>query len=61
MQLISGNLIFMFIVTAEKRLESLVNQYEDLKNSGKLKKHIQRIRKKNATKDRIRLENSNSE
>ena len=39
----------------------LVSQYEDLKNSGKLKKHIQRIRKKNLKKDRVRLENSASE
>lgn len=30
----------------------LVSQYEDLKNSGKLKKHIQRLRKKNISKDR---------
>lgn len=33
----------------------LVSQYEELKNSGKLKKHIQRLRKKNLHKDRQKL------
>ncbi|XP_058808488.1 ribosomal RNA processing protein 36 homolog [Phymastichus coffea] len=46
---------------SEKRLTNLVSQYEDLKNSGKLIKHIQRIRKKNLKKDRVQLENSISE
>lgn len=40
---------------------NLVSQYEELKNSGKLKKHIQRIRKKKLKKDRVRLEQSGSE
>lgn len=33
----------------------LVSQYEELKNSGKLKKHIKRLRKKNMRKDREKL------
>lgn len=37
---------------------SLVSQYEELKNSGKLKKHIERIRKKNKKKDFQRLQDS---
>ncbi|XP_034177021.1 ribosomal RNA processing protein 36 homolog [Osmia lignaria lignaria] len=45
---------------SEKKVLNLVSQYEELKNSGKLKKHIQRLRKKNMRKDRQRLA-SNSE
>lgn len=45
---------------SEKKVLDLVSQYEELKNSGKLKKHIQRLRKKNLRKDRQRLA-SNSE
>ncbi|XP_032454982.1 ribosomal RNA processing protein 36 homolog [Nasonia vitripennis] len=51
----------IFKKKSEKRIENLVSQYEELKNSGKLKKHIQRIRKKNLKKDRVRLDNSASE
>ncbi|XP_014205890.1 ribosomal RNA processing protein 36 homolog [Copidosoma floridanum] len=46
---------------SEKRIESLVSQFEELKNSGRLKKHIKRLKKKNSKKDRQRLENSVSE
>lgn len=40
---------------SEKKVLDLVSQYEELKNSGKLKKHIQRLRKKNRHKDRQKL------
>ncbi|CAK9822465.1 Ribosomal RNA processing protein 36 homolog [Anthophora retusa] len=40
---------------SEKKVLDLVSQYEDLKNSGRLKKHIQRLRKKNLQKDRQKL------
>ncbi|XP_043460890.1 ribosomal RNA processing protein 36 homolog [Leptopilina heterotoma] len=46
---------------SERKILDLVSQYDDLKNSGKLKKHIKRLRKKNASKDRRRLEESNSD
>lgn len=45
----------MFIFSAEKKILDLVSQYEELKNSGKLKKHINRIRKKNVSKERKSL------
>ncbi|KAJ8674296.1 hypothetical protein QAD02_005558 [Eretmocerus hayati] len=51
----------IFKKKSEKRLVNLVSQYEELKNSGKLKKHIQRIRKKKLKKDRECLQNSMSE
>lgn len=38
--------------TAEKKILSMEAQYEELKNSGKLKKHMQRLRKKNLARDR---------
>lgn len=44
-----------FSVIAEKRFLNLVSQYEELKNKGKLKKHIQRLRKKNLHRDRQKL------
>jgi len=40
---------------SEKKVLDLVSQYEELKNTGKLKKHIQRLRKKNKHKDRTKL------
>lgn len=41
---------------SEKKVLDLVSQYEQLKKSGKLKKHIERLRKKNKHKDRQKLE-----
>ncbi|XP_031848706.1 ribosomal RNA processing protein 36 homolog [Nomia melanderi] len=40
---------------SERKVLDLVSQYEELKNSGKLKKHIQRLRKKNLRRDREKL------
>ncbi|KYN38572.1 Ribosomal RNA processing protein 36 like protein [Trachymyrmex septentrionalis] len=45
----------VFKKKSEKKVLDLVSQYEELKNTGKLKKHIQRLRKKNKHKDRIKL------
>ncbi|XP_070530786.1 ribosomal RNA processing protein 36 homolog isoform X2 [Cardiocondyla obscurior] len=45
----------VFKKKSEKKVLDLVSQYEELKNKGKLKKHIQRLRKKNKHKDRIKL------
>ncbi|CAK9808236.1 Ribosomal RNA processing protein 36 homolog [Anthophora plagiata] len=45
----------VFRKKSEKKVLDLVSQYEDLKNSGRLKKHIQRLRKKNLQKDRQKL------
>lgn len=39
----------------------MVSQYEELKSTGKLKKHIQRLRKKNMHKDRQKLATSEIE
>jgi len=47
-------ILFCFFA-AEKKILNLVSQYEELKNTGKLKKHIQRLRKKNKHKDRAKL------
>lgn len=47
--------IFLLLLTAEKKILDLVSQYEELKNTGKLKKHIQRLRKKSAGKDKKRF------
>lgn len=46
---------------SERKVLNLVSQYEELKNSGKLKKHIQRLRKKNVKKDRAKLASSDVE
>ncbi|XP_003488798.1 ribosomal RNA processing protein 36 homolog [Bombus impatiens] len=46
---------------SEKRVLDLISQYEELKNSGKLKKHIQRLRKKNQQRDRRKLASADSE
>ncbi|XP_017767652.1 PREDICTED: ribosomal RNA processing protein 36 homolog [Eufriesea mexicana] len=40
---------------SEKRVLDLISQYEELKSTGKLKKHIKRLRKKNLQKDRQKL------
>ncbi|KYN02076.1 PREDICTED: ribosomal RNA processing protein 36 homolog [Cyphomyrmex costatus] len=45
----------VFKKKSEKKVLDLVSQYEELKNTGKLKKHIQRLRKKNKHKDRTKL------
>lgn len=45
----------IFKKKSEKKVLNLVSQYEELKNGGKLKKHIQRLRKKNKNKDRAKL------
>ncbi|XP_008549114.1 ribosomal RNA processing protein 36 homolog [Microplitis demolitor] len=46
---------------SEKKIIDLVSQYEELKNSGKLKKHIQRLKKKRASKDRKKLTHENDD
>ncbi|XP_011860059.1 PREDICTED: ribosomal RNA processing protein 36 homolog [Vollenhovia emeryi] len=45
----------VFKKKSEKKVLNLVSQYEELKNTGKLKKHIQRLRKKNKHNDRTKL------
>lgn len=40
---------------SEKRADELVKKYEELKESGRLQKHIQKHRKKNASKQRKKL------
>jgi hypothetical protein len=42
-------------VPAEKRILDLTEQYEELKESGKLQKHIMKHRKMNVHKDRKKL------
>lgn len=51
----------VFKKKSEKRILNLVSQYEELKNSGKLKKHIQRLRKKNQQRGRRQLASADSE
>ncbi|XP_033217590.1 ribosomal RNA processing protein 36 homolog isoform X2 [Belonocnema kinseyi] len=46
---------------SEKRILQLASQFEELKNTGKIKKHIRRVRKKNLTKERQKLELSATE
>uniref|UniRef100_A0A6V7ILE4 rRNA biogenesis protein RRP36 n=1 Tax=Bracon brevicornis TaxID=1563983 RepID=A0A6V7ILE4_9HYME len=41
-----------FIKKSERKIVNLVTQYDQLKNEGKLKKHIERLRKKRLGKDR---------
>ncbi|XP_011305853.1 ribosomal RNA processing protein 36 homolog [Fopius arisanus] len=43
---------------SEKKIVNLVAQYEELKSTGKLKKHIERLRKKRLVKDRKKFEAS---
>lgn len=54
-------LLIKNLFTAERRLTGLISQYESLKHSGKLKKHIERIRKKKSSKNQLELENSLSD
>lgn len=54
-------ILFLSSLTAEKKVLDLVSQYEELKNTGKLKKHIKRLRKKNIHKDKAKLEMDESE
>lgn len=54
-------ILFLSSVTAEKKVLDLVSQYEELKNTGKLKKHIKRLRKKNVHKDRAKLKMDETE
>jgi ribosomal RNA-processing protein 36 len=44
-----------YSLPAEERVLDLVEQYEELKESGKLQKHIRKHRKRNVQKDRKRL------
>ncbi|XP_055695626.1 ribosomal RNA processing protein 36 homolog [Lutzomyia longipalpis] len=39
----------------QQKLKNLVEQYKDLKQSGKLQKHIEKRRKKNASRDRKKM------
>ncbi|XP_054010403.1 ribosomal RNA processing protein 36 homolog [Hylaeus anthracinus] len=48
----------VFKKKSERKVLDLVSRYEELKTSGKLKKHIQRLRKKNLHKDRQKLASS---
>jgi len=47
--------LLRYSILAEKRVLDLVEQYEELKESGKLQKHIRKHRKRNVQKDRKRL------
>lgn len=42
-------------VSEERQAKELVAQFERLKESGKLNKHLEKRRKKNAAKDRKRI------
>ena len=46
----------MCIFSAEKKVLNLVEQYEELKKNGKLSKHIEKLRKKNARRDKKKLD-----
>lgn len=52
---------FIYFFTAEKKVLDLISQYEELKETGKLKKHINRLRKKNKHKDRVKLKMDETE
>lgn len=39
-------------ITGEQKAQELVKQFEELKKSGKLNKHLEKRRKKNLTRDR---------
>ncbi|EFN81267.1 ribosomal RNA processing protein 36 homolog [Harpegnathos saltator] len=51
----------VFKKKSEKKVLDLISQYEELKETGKLKKHIKRLRKKNIHKDRAKLKISEME
>lgn len=42
----------MCIFAGEQKAQELVKQYEELKSSGKLNKHLEKRRKKNVARDR---------
>ncbi|EDW81582.1 uncharacterized protein Dwil_GK12146 [Drosophila willistoni] len=44
-----------YLTKQERRAKELVAQYEHLKSTGKLNKHLEKRRKKNAAKDRKRI------
>ncbi|EDX12942.1 GD20416 [Drosophila simulans] len=44
-----------YLTKKERRAKELVAQFEKLKNTGKLNKHMEKRRKKNAAKDRKRI------
>ncbi|KAH8293701.1 hypothetical protein KR054_003290, partial [Drosophila jambulina] len=44
-----------YLTKKERRAKELVAQFEQLKNTGKLNKHLEKRRKKNAAKDRKRI------
>ncbi|XP_037946330.1 ribosomal RNA processing protein 36 homolog [Teleopsis dalmanni] len=44
-----------FVTKKERRTKELVQQFEHLKQTGKLNKHLEKRRKKNMTKDRKKL------
>ncbi|XP_075157292.1 ribosomal RNA processing protein 36 homolog [Haematobia irritans] len=44
-----------FVTKKERRAKELVAQFEELKQKGKLTKHLEKRRKKNAAKDRRRI------
>lgn len=50
-------IIFKIIYTfsEERRTKELVAQFEELKQKGKLNKHLEKRRKKNVAKDRKRI------
>ncbi|PSN40599.1 Ribosomal RNA processing protein 36 [Blattella germanica] len=48
----------VYIKKSEKKVLELVDQFEELKKTGKLNKHIEKQRKKNARKDKRKLEQS---
>ncbi|XP_067617499.1 ribosomal RNA processing protein 36 homolog isoform X2 [Eurosta solidaginis] len=54
-QAIQNGLRPHYITKKERRAKELVTQFEQLKESGKLSKHLEKRRKKNAAKDRRQL------
>lgn len=46
---------FWFLFSGERKARELVQQYTELKNSGKLNKHLEKRRKKNAARDRKKI------
>lgn len=51
----------IFKKKSEKKIINLVSQYEELKSTGKLKKHIERLRKKRLGKDRKKFAQSSTQ
>ncbi|KAJ9589909.1 hypothetical protein L9F63_016970 [Diploptera punctata] len=51
----------VYLKKSEKKVLDLVEQYEELKKSGKLNKHIEKHRKKNARRDRKKLDTTKAE